>query len=811
MKTIDLRRAAREAADLPTDEQETVLLPGLRPSAVLARAGLEPTGAAAPRPGDREVALGRFQVLGELGRGGMGRVLEARDPELDRIVAIKVIAGSRELDPEQLAAFVAEARLTAQLQHPGIVPVHEMGVTRDGRLYFVMKKVEGVSLGQLLAALREEEPEACARWSRHRLLTVFVQVCQAVAFAHSRGVLHRDLKPSNVMLGAFAEVQVMDWGLARRSGGTADSEELACGTPGYMSPEQARGEADSLDRRSDVWSLGAILYELLTLRRAIDAPTVPAMIYRTLEGPPEDPRLRAPDRRVPEEIAAICVRALQPAPADRHADAEALATAVEAFLEGARRRRVAAGHLATARQERERYLALERERAELELELVRARAAVEPWTPLEEKADLLLAEERLEAIGPERARAFAGIEAAAEHALAADPGNPEARALLAEAWLDRLVAAEEAGDAEGAGYARDRAASYDDGPLVAVLKGTGGIRLDTEPSGAQVLCRRVERIGLVWRAGPQRELGRTPLRVPLAMGSWLLTLRLPGRQDTTYPVLIGRGALFDAGAPVPLLEDRAIDPDFVYVPGGPFVFGGDPGAADAGPRRLIDLPGFLIARFPVTVAEYAEFLTELRAEGRDDEAWTRVPRQESGVEGGGGQYWVRPVQGAAYAPPERDRDGDRWDPRWPVLGISWHDAVAYVDWRSRRDRLPSTLPSEHEREKAGRGVDGRAYPWGDRFDATLCKMRNSRPGASRPEPVGAFPHDVSVYGVRDVAGSARDWCRELSYDGDPTRRPARGGSWNGAPAVCRLAHRVGLEPHYVATNSSIRLVRPLPG
>jgi len=175
----------------------------------------------------------------------------------------------------------------------------------------------------------------------------------------------------------------------------------------------------------------------------------------------------------------------------------------------------------------------------------------------------------------------------------------------------------------------------------------------------------------------------------------------------------------------------------------------------------------------------------------------------------GGQYWRRPDPGDAYEPPERDRDGHRWDPRWPVGGISWHDALAYCDWRGERDGRPYRLPTEEEWEKAAGGVDGRRYPWGDDFDSTLCVMRYSTSTQATPRPVGHAETDVSVYGVRDVAGSMATWCAEREFDGDRDRRPARGGSWIGVPWTSRVAARYSGLPGGANIAYGIRLVIPL--
>jgi eukaryotic-like serine/threonine-protein kinase len=288
-----------------------------------------------------EIPTTRYEILDRIGEGGMGVVYLARDRELGREVALKVLR-TPEPSAEERDRILREARILASLEHPGIAPVHDVGVLADGRVFYVMKRVRGERLDSLAISARP----------RTELLRLFRQVCDAVAFAHAAGVIHRDLKPQNVMLGAFGEVLVLDWGVAKLRGHPVEATDASSvqptgedtapgavmGTPGYMAPEQLTGRSAEVDERADVFGLGGILCFLLTGNHP------PA-------GFPEGERWLA----VPTSLRAICERARAPVPELRYRSASELAADVANYLDALpvtahreglleRGRRVAARH-----------------------------------------------------------------------------------------------------------------------------------------------------------------------------------------------------------------------------------------------------------------------------------------------------------------------------------------------------------------------------------------------------------------------------------------------------------------------------------
>jgi serine/threonine protein kinase/WD40 repeat protein len=430
------------------------------------------------RPNSREIPQhdsdGRYQIQGEIARGGMGVILKGRDTDLGRDLAIKVLLDTYKSTPEVIQRFVEEAQIGGQLQHPGIAPVYEMGQFPDQRLFFSMKLVKGQTLARLMADRENPADE------RGKFIGIFEQVCQTMAYAHSRGVIHRDLKPANIMVGAFGEVQVMDWGLAKvlQAGGIQDEKQArekheqtsiirttrsprgdtaeafgthdsqtqmgsVLGTPAYMPPEQALGEIDQLDERADVFGLGAILAEILTGKPPYvdDDPT---QVFRMASrGKLTECFDRVDACGADSELIGLTRHCLEVEAADRPRDATDLAQSVTGYLESVetklRKTELAkVDALARAEEYRRRrnlHLAIA---GMLLLGLVSAGFAVNHFRSLEETQRTLASEKSILATRNQKL-----AEDREAQRIAAEKARNDANRLAAEAEVNQEIAERE--------------------------------------------------------------------------------------------------------------------------------------------------------------------------------------------------------------------------------------------------------------------------------------------------------------------------------------------------------------------------------
>ena len=796
--------------------------------------------AAPPREG---LALPpRYEDRGMLGEGAIGQVRRVYDRTLQATLAMKIL--QRSPSAEARARFWAEARVTARLNHPGVVAVQDLGELPDGRPWFTMEEVHGQTFGEVIRA---------RVGGLRRLLDLYVRACEAVAYAHAEGVVHRDLKPDNIMVGAFGEVRVMDWGLARvlhqvgaypappseggpsigmydREGDAApplgdrappygDGTALGSilGTPGYMPPEQAVGRSREVGPEADVYALGAILYTVLSGTRPYAGRSGLQALEATRQGPPAPITTLAPD--APGPLIDLCTRAMARDAKDRPANAGDLAASVRDWLEGARKEAEARVLLeaALARQpEVERLL----DRANhAEAEAAARLEDVPPFAPVEDKLPAWRLEAEAEATRAEALRVEEELQRGVRAALAQAPELREAHEALADLYRARLLRAEALGESLAAADAEARLREHDRGRHAAWLRGDGAVTLLTDPPGATVsLYRLVERDRRLVEVH-ERILGTTPLvEVPIPRGSSVLLIEHPDRVTVRYPVYVGRLEHWDGVRPgssglSPIHLPAQLGPDECYVPAGWFRSGGDKDALDGLPARRFWVDGLIVARSPVTNEAYRTYLAALLQDGVDIEA--AVPRSLTGE-----AVLFRRVGAEVHL--GMSEDGPL-RPREPVVYVTPEQGDAYVRWRAAQDGLPWRLPHDQEWEKAARGVDGRIYPWGHRFEPTWTRMQSSLPGAPGRADVDEIPGDVGPYGVVGMAGNVRDLCingyrragtpgdgevvvPEPAAAGEPFRM-LRGGSWTSAERQCRLATRVTTRPGVGLSVSGLRLFR----
>ncbi|MEM1415401.1 MAG: bifunctional serine/threonine-protein kinase/formylglycine-generating enzyme family protein [Myxococcota bacterium] len=734
---------------------------------------------------------GRYVDIEHVGQGGSGEVRRVMDLSVDRVVVMKLLRWEH-IDPPgnpSRRRFENEARITASLEHPGVVPVHDQGKLLDHRPWFTMKEVRGERFDQAIRALHRAPLEA--RDARRRsLLEALLRVAETVGYAHSRGVVHRDLKPANLMRGAFGQVYVMDWGVANDGVDPVQvAEELArdvpwrplraedvpvlekdgdraltrqgaiLGTVPYMSPEQARGWNRAIGAPSDVWALALVLYEILVGERAYPAPEHERVWKELIEG--RGPRLPA-GLAVPAELRALVEASTRTAGAERLADATMFAERLRDWLAGEARRERARGVLREVDTRMRKLDVLRGKEAE---ERAKAEEALGPlhandpdegrrfagWRA-EDRADALR-----DAVDDEEATILQLLRTALQH----DPDSTEAHARIASLAHAEVLAAEARGEPREAKRWERMLAEHDDGRFASFLAGMGEVVLDSTPSGAEVtLHRYVEEDRQLVPRPIEDPVTRTPLRRSLAAGSYLAVLRAPGHAEVRYPFVIARATTWDArppeaDAPLPVLlpEASALGPGDCYVPAGWCTIG-EPGArGEAYARTRVWLEGFVIKRYPVTVREYAEYLQALADAGDAVAVEAAAPRNYDG-----NFIDVRLTPDGQVVVRGRDAGiNEVVAGETPARSLSWSQVSAYAAWRAARERLPWRLPHDGEWEKAARGVDARIFPWGRTPVASWAvTIDHDPPGIKSME---AAPRDESPYGLRHVAGNVAEICQ----------------------------------------------------
>ena len=750
----------------------------------------------------------RRYILGEeIARGGMGRIVEATDTHLRRTVAIK------QLLPEKSNAawgsrFLQEAEITGQLQHPSIVPVYDIGTDDEGHLFFAMKRIEGITLHDIFVGLRNNATDIEARFTHEVLLSTFQSLCLAVAYAHSRSVIHRDIKPSNVMIGEFGEVFLMDWGLAKITHDQQDSASAqirsqraddgrmttrqgeTMGTPGYMAPELALGQLHLVDERADVYALGAVLYEMLTLRRPYSGKNTRTVIQRMLKLPVTPARQRAPNRKISEKLEHITARALERDPDLRYRSVLDLHREVHTHIaqqspQSEHERDIPNSHSSDFDaywRERQRLDALNAKLSE-QIDLLtpwsKRGARHEYWHSVKQKD--IYAEKVNEAfflwslsfeqklserlIGPDLIDKSAQV-------LAHELTHRDARNRVLEA--ERLIS------------------TYREWPALEPGSYRFALRCDLEKVSVEI--RSIEDVKGTQKVTSIKHQGATPFVLErLRPGQYFACFK-DERFEYNHPFEMTR--LGHLTLDLPLSVNRSVPNDFQPILASEAYIGGDTQAFWSRSKTLTRSTPYALSKTCVTMRAYSEFLNDLHG---DDEtiAFKRYPRSSS-------VRYLNYKNGAVQ--PNLDQFGNNWSWDWPVFGISRSDAVAYCAWLTERSHESYRLPTSTEWEIAGRGADQRVFPWGNLWDPTFSNNALANPGAPKLAPVGTHPKDESPFGLLDMAGGVAEWTSDTIEDPEVGATAiCKGGSWTRTDRDARLASRHPMFPDTVSNRIGMRL------
>ncbi len=793
----------------------------------------------------------RYTLRKEIARGGMGAIMQVWDPDLRRNLAMKVMLARRRRhepddaapDPTTLYRFLEEAQVTGQLEHPAIVPVHELGIDEDGRVYFTMPLVRGSDFRRVIRSVHgQTSADALGDWDLTRAVGILLKVCHAVAFAHSKGVIHRDLKPTNVMVGRFGEVYVMDWGLARvldredpfdlrlrpedlelasqvlteRSlarGETLDSpletmDGTVVGTPAYMSPEQAQGRQAELGPRSDVYALGAMLYQLLSGQmpyvKAGVAMSPHEVLACLLAGPPPSVRALAPD--APGDLAAICEQAMAVEPEDRYESALELARDLEAWLG---HRPVAAqpsspGYLFRLFVERNRMAAAITAAAALLIVAVvgvfigrlsdEVRSTQAALDQVEKERD-----DKTFVAGIHAARSL--VDEAAE--LAVLPSELVRIGIWLERVEDLLPQAQR--------YRAKLALLSQDDPMGAELDQTLE-RIDAlHAHRARVARFRDTAVSLRQRSvDDQQETWRRAIEsiassreyggLELAAQEGLVPL---GRNDWTglwefWHVASGERPRTpsDGSSSRSRPEDGIV---LVLVPAGEFRMGALDGG-DGEPPHEESVEAYFLSKYEVTQAQYERMA-------------------------GANIAWYRPGPMPKFGATQ-GLDEPEITALHPVESVDWFEAARFCR------RLGLRLPSEAEWEFACRAGSSSAYSWGDdpgclegreNVNDETCIPHSLPPHApwndGYPLHAPAGNYEANGFGFHDLHGNLSEWCSD-AVDASAVRtdggalRAIRGGNWVLSLELDRVAFRQWTPPGHLNQALGFRPARsvdPDPG
>ena len=794
---------------------------------------------------ESEPTIGRLQNMTTIGLGGIGAVFSAHDPALHREIAIKILRPNYRNQLDYVTSFIREARITAQIDHPNVIPVHRLGMFDDAGAYFTMKRVKGVTLAQILRKLREGDEETRKTYTRQRLLEIFVSICNGVAFAHSKGIIHRDLKPANIMVGDYGEVFIADWGLAlyRAEDDTSHStrriklgelpeenksedqiSSKISGTPAFMAPEQVTGKNDELDAQTDVYALGTILYSILTWEASPieDVSTVTELMRKVAQHKILRPRRRAPKRRIPYELEAITLKAMHFDKSKRYETVIALLSDVRNYL---------AKYPVSAYSPLPlyRFYKFIRRRPLVPVTLMAALLTLGVWNlseivhnKIESRSLLSMAQNMLDDCDTARNRALSNRRKLNDIFTSTGKTEIHGNAVTLKSWFLRFSNEFNVACNKSWETINKLQALNVDNNIIAELFArlfTAQIQFATTIDSEAMLNQTSERL---WRLPPaitnaifaaSPSLARQFILLKQDMGELKIKSGNPAIKFSAIKLSGEKNMqpLNAENADVLIKLDSA--PAVNELKSGKYLI-----IAQMPDRRELRFPICIErdkleemtfdppAEFPAGMVYIPEGNFIFGDRTFDDQfIRTRLPayfisRYEVTFKEYL-QFWK------SLQPAERERfrayvdapasAGRKLVPLWnekgelvkpyklsmPVIGISYEAAEAYCRYMSRKTHLNYRLPTALEWEKAARGVDGREYVWGDDFKKDYACVDNR----TYPEAVGSYPKDRSIYGVYDLTGNAREL---VINPGGAQYYTAKGSSFRFAQRFARLAAHV---------------------
>ena len=781
-----------------------------------------------------------------IGEGGVGLVVQGHDYNLGRDVAIKTLRAEMRIRRERVDRFIREARATAQIEHPNIVPVHELGVHPDWGIYFTMKKIVGEDLKVVLMNIKSGNPEYVKKYTLSRLLNIFTDVCHGLSYAHSKGLMHRDLKPENIFIGEYGEVLILDWGLVRefvknQDNVDADPKETTIqynrkrpkldvddtknplltmdgtvsGTPYYMSPEQAKGLNRKLDQRSDIFSLGIILYQILSMNLPFHGNTPIEVLDAVAMGDFIPPRKANKYRRIPKELEAITLKAMEYYVEDRYQTVKELLDDIYNYLDGypvsamkysytnrffkfCLRHRVTSVAICTLLLLSAIFWGGVRLDNYYSYRLLDKRATT---LSMEALADYKLAEHLYDQLQVLRSEIIFKQKTNKEKTLEKQLKNIEIKAenhsqlaislynqipksyknsLSVKLGLINIIREKINYSLKVKNYNRTKKllerlelwianekinlnanAKNSLALLRKVIKGDGSLQVFADKEGVflDVISFHQGIDGVLYPT-LYLEKQSIPLTINLLpKGEYLLIVKYQGKEKEHYSFKIEH----DEHEIINLKIPNDALKDMVYIPAGKFYYGG----VFSKNLRLKEIfqKEFYIKKYEVTFKEYLKFYQSLKDQ---DLKLKYMPM-------------VRIDRNLFKFLPAFDKNKIRQPfikPDLPVVGITHEAADAYCKWIGKKMGRDCRLPTAMEWEKAARGGDGRECVWGNKAiaDYAFCyENKLARKKYGYWAPPGSFAKDVSVYGVYDLAGNVREWTSSLFAKDSPFYQ-IKGGS-----------------------------------